>query len=293
LLNEDDALLLIEMAKKYQIEFRVETFVPSAPRFHDSYITIKDKKLIGMGLRLKKDRAEIPSEISLFKNLSGLTVYLKDIDFNVANTEIKNINGLSLIVRNSNKDAPIKIKGLEYFPNLKGLSITNELVYETDVLFDKSLLNKIKKAYIEFSSTESIENLEGFYLDSCRLNKDPQFLNNSKTLKRLTLRNSELISLPENIFKSLILEVINLEETVLKEAKELPLGIFESPLLEVVKLEGMILKKIPRSIIKKQNIKFFSCEPFLITSEIMEWLKNNELEPFGIKRYKKSLFFNF
>lgn len=268
LLNEDDALLLIEMAKKYHIEFRVETGIPSAPRWHDSYIKIKNKKLTGMGLRLKEGRTEVPKEIARFKSLKSITVYLEDINFNVANVDFLNIEGLSLIIKNSNKDVPIKINGFNRFPNLKYISISNELIYDIDILTDKQFLNKINKVYIEFSQLlMNLEYLESFYIDSLRFKTLPQFLNKSDSLKNLIIKNSEI--------KILLAEVL------------------KSPHLERLTLNITNLKEIPNSVTKLKNIIYFSCEPYLITPEIKTWIIKQKLEPFGDNEFKQSFSLKF
>ncbi|MHA1497148.1 MAG: hypothetical protein ACTSRT_06325 [Promethearchaeota archaeon] len=40
-----------------------------------------------------------------------------------------------------------------------------------------------------------------------------------------------------------------------------------------------------------RRLKLFYCEPYLMTPEIKEWIKERELEPFGENAYRKRFYY--
>ena len=58
-------------------------------------------------------------------------------------------------------------------------------------------------------------------------------------------------------------------------------------------LEGTNLSSNSNSILKNQSLQYFACEPHLVTTNIINWIKNQNLVPFKHKVWKRTGFFDF
>lgn len=152
-----------------------------------------------------------------------------------------------------NKATEFYINNIELFPNLKSIVIYS----------DKELTNP--KIIIP-DSVGKLKNLEFLLIKYLNIKKFPE-------------------SLYQNFLRWLIIYHSNL--------KYLPEDLFALNSLEVVNLIGTDLQFIPSSILNNRSIKYFACEPYLMSAEITEWIKKEKLQPFKEKTFKKKKFFDF